>query len=361
MAEEVPVSHMKALCVLGLSLALWPTFLYAETTLPCRQPQVAAAGSEVYVACGTADAILVARSSNGGHDFAAPITVATVTGLALGGHRGPRVVIAGDALVVTAVVGKPGVTGGGSGDLVAWRSLDTGLTWTGPMVINDVPDAAREGLHAMASRGRTIAVAWLDLRAKGTRLYMAVSNDAGVTWGTDELAYQSPTGTICQCCHPSLAVADDRAIVVMFRNEQNGLRDMYVTRRQAGHFTPAQKVGSGSWALAACPMDGGGVVVDDRGVITTTWRRDQTVYLAQPGKSEKAVGTGVNPAIALGPGGPYVAWNAAEGLSLRGPGDRKPMVIDAQGKFASLATGAGSVIVAYESGSSSVVGVVTPN
>ena len=223
------------------------------------------------------------------------------------------------------------------------------------MVVNDVPDAAREGLHAMASRGRTIALAWLDLRGKGTRLYMAVSNDAGVTWGRDELAYESPEGTICQCCHPSVAIAADQTILVMFRNVQGESRDMYVTRRQAERFATPEKIGSGTWKLAACPMDGGGMALDGDDAPTTAWRREQTIYLANPGHTERAVGTGVNPAIAQGRDGVYVAWNTAQGLSLLRPGRTAPILIDARGRFAALAAHPGDVVIAYERGAESVV------
>lgn len=45
-------------------------------------------------------------------------------------------------------------------------------------MINDVPAAAREGMHGFAaSDAGVVAVAWLDLRQKGTRVYVAVSRD----------------------------------------------------------------------------------------------------------------------------------------------------------------------------------------
>jgi len=44
------------------------------------------------------------------------------------------------------------------------------------------PEAAREGLHALAASGPRVAVAWLDLRGSGTELWAALSENGGATW-----------------------------------------------------------------------------------------------------------------------------------------------------------------------------------
>jgi hypothetical protein len=72
--------------------------------------------------------------------------------LALGRHRGPRISIAGDALVVTAILGSK-VDGG---DLLAWRSTDDGRTWSAPVRLNSVADSAREGLHGLGGAGALV-------------------------------------------------------------------------------------------------------------------------------------------------------------------------------------------------------------
>jgi hypothetical protein len=162
------------LWALALGLALiGASTVTAETVLPCRQPQMAASGDQVYVTCGTPTSILVARSEDGGRTFGVATTAATVPRLSLGNHRGPRIVALGDTLVLSAIVGE--VSGGSrhtsqghqpaqDGDLLAWRSVDQGKTWSAPVKVNDVDASAREGLHAMAAYGTTVAAAWLDLR-----------------------------------------------------------------------------------------------------------------------------------------------------------------------------------------------------
>ena len=94
--------------------------------------------------------------------------------------------------------------------------------------------------------------------------------------------------------------------------------------------------------------------LDARGNLLTTWRREQTVYLAEPGSAEVVVGQGVNPAMAAAASGPVVAWNGAEGLMLK-QASEAASVVDAQGKFASLGVTPHGVVLAFERGTHSVV------
>ena len=355
-------SRLSALA--SLSILFGTTTAFAETTLPCRQPQLAAAGNTVYVACGTPTSILVARSEDGGRTFAPAETVATISTLSLGMHRGPRIVALGDTLVLSAIVGEAGKGSrhdgqrhqpAQDGDLLSWRSIDRGKTWSAPVKVNDVAASAREGLHAMAAYGDTVATAWLDLRENGTTLVVAVSKDGGAHWGPNVVAYRSPSGSICQCCHPSLATDWTGRIVAMFRNAVDGARDMYVIGSRDGRtWTGGEKLGQGTWPLKSCPMDGGAIAYDHRGNAVSTWRRDRTVYLAWAGAAEVAIGAGANSTLAITPDGPLVAWNGTEGLMAK-KADATASLVDPQGKFATLVATPGGVVLAYERGTEAVV------
>jgi hypothetical protein len=285
---------------------------------PNRQPQLAAAHHTVALVYGSGHTVMFASSKDDGRTFSKPAPVAELPGLMLGRHRGPRVAIAGSALVVSAIASKPMAAGehahgaAADGNLLAWRSTDGGKTWSKGVVVNDEPAAAREGLHAMAAdeQGHVAAV-WLDLRAKGTRLYGAFSNDAGATWSKNMLVYQAPGGTICQCCHPSLAALGNGEFAVMFRNAEGGNRDMYLLRIRAGEvLSAAAKLGHGTWQLNACPMDGGGLAAGE-GKMLTAWRRGEEVFLAQPGEAEQRLGAGKDVALAAQGGKTVAIWSHA--------------------------------------------------
>jgi hypothetical protein len=315
------------------------------------QPQLAAGGGAIYLTFAAGDAISVARSTDGGATFAAPVVLPAAGKLALGKRRGPRVAATAQAVVVAAVAGARG--GGADGDLILYRSTDQGRTWAAPIVVDDVPGAAREGMHGLAANASGLVVlAWLDLRQKGTRIYAAVSRDHGATWSPDRLVYASPSGSVCECCHPSVAVADDGRIAIMFRNQVDGRRDMYVVEsRDGAAFGPASKQGRGSWQLDACPMDGGAIAAG-AGVTDAVWRREATVYAtvtraaSATADAEVALGPGRDPVVARSDRRVDMAWTGPEGIVVRSTGGAPTPI--GPGGFASIVALPAHTVVAYE-------------
>jgi hypothetical protein len=310
---------------------------------PARQPQMAVAGSTVDLAFGAANAVYFSSSSNGGKTFSEPVKVAQAESMLLGRHRGPRIAAMTRSIVITSVMGK-------AGDLVAWRSADGGKTWSTGVVVNDVPRSSNEGLHALASDGRDRVFAiWLDHRGgHGTKLYGSLSMDGGATWSKNVLVYESPDGTICECCHPSLAFDASGEILAMWRNSLAGSRDLYLARSRDGvHFSKAEKMGEGTWKLNACPMDGGGVVATKNG-LTTAWRRESEIFLSSPGREETRIGPGKDVSIAGGKNGVYAIWSSPAGIQLLAPG-KQASAIAAAGAFPTIvALPGGGAVAAWE-------------
>ena len=200
-----------------------------------------------------------------------------------------------------------------------------------------------------AGRDGTLFAAWLDLREGKMALYGAKSSDGGVTWGANVRIYQSPDGHICECCHPSVALAPDGTIYAMWRNWLGGSRDLYLaTSKDGGTTFHESKLGEGSWPLNACPMDGGGVALDATGHPLTAWRRDGSVFLDRPGARESEVGHGKDPSIAAGRDGAWVAWSTPAGILALRPGANQPETLTPSGEFVNLA-GADKVFAAWES------------
>lgn len=261
----------------------------------------------------------------------------------------------GNSIVITAVMGPPVAAGlhvparSPGGDLVSWHSTDGGKTWSDGALVNDVPAAANEGLHALGSDGHgKIFAAWLDKRSgHGTRLYGASSTN-GITWSKNVLIYESPDGTICECCHPSVGIDSKGQIVVMWRNALGGNRDLYLARSADGvKFSKAEKLGTGSWKLNACPMDGGGIAISgDR--IVTAWRREHDLFLASPGGAETRLGSGMDVGIAGDARGVYAIWSSPSGIQAATAG-KAPVTLAASGAFPTIvALADGRVLAAWE-------------
>lgn len=323
---------------LGLSVAM----IQGPEGVVFRQPQLARDGKRVLLTMGAGNGVYFAASKDGGASFSAPVRISESGKLMLGRHRGPRIAATNGSIVVSANV---------DGDLLSWRSADGGATWSQAIRINDVPKAAREGLHAMAAGAGLVAAVWLDMRQQGMRLYGAVSQDGGATWSENRMVYESPDGHICECCHPSVKVGSKGDIVAMWRNWLGGNRDMYLARSTDGGktFAKAMKAGSGSWPLNACPMDGGDVALGADGKSWTAFRRDTSIILATPNGAETVLGKGKDPAMALGRKGAVAAWTD-KGIRLIQPPYKDAVLLDPEGSFAHM-IGGGNIVLAWETAS----------
>lgn len=313
---------------------------------PNRQPFLSSEAGETALVFGSGTTIWYARSTDQGQSFSTPLQIADVPALMLGRHRGPRVAVNGKTVVVTAI------SGGDSGSLLAWRSEDRGATWSKqPVTVNDEPHAAREGLQNLAvTKEGVLGVVWLDLRAKGTRLYGSYSRDGGKTWAKNEPLYVVEGGTICTCCHPSIT-ANSEKFAVMFRNVRDGNRDMYTFDWLPGRKpSSVAKQGDQSWNLNACPMDGGGLVVEN-GQLVTAWRRDHKVFLALGKNSEQELGDGKDVALTASRKGPVVAWVSPAGsIMVSMPGSKEATKLADTGGFPVLNSAGGEVVAAWENG-----------
>ncbi len=274
-----------------------------------KQPQVAvSADGVICVVFGCSNAVYFVRSNDRGQTFLLPHLVTASSQMPLGMRRGPRIAIAGDDVVVTAVDHR---------DLICFTSPNMGLTWSEGNSINDVAFSAREGLHALAASGKKVYAAWIDRRLKKAELWGAISNDGGKTWGRNKRIYQSPDGHICECCAPNVVFTPDGKIVVMWRNWLKKNRDLYwaISSDNGETFSAAVKLGSSSWSLDACPMDGGGLAVGPDGKPVSVWRSKEKILTAKGHGGEKTISRhGTQPAVAVGGKDLYYVW--LEGTNL---------------------------------------------
>jgi hypothetical protein len=323
-----------------------------------QQPQVAVdARGAIHIVYGIDDLARYRRSSDdGGKSFTKSVDLPATHHMSLGMRRGPRIVASDKALCVTVIGGKQGK--GRDGDLLAMRSIDGGKTWASPVQVNDAADSAREGLHAMSvgPHGEMCCV-WLDLRNGNTEVMASVSVDGGITWSKSILAYKSPDGSVCECCHPSIAIDGRGRIYVQWRNSVDGARDIYVASSTDGGktFGKGSKLGVGSWPIDACPMDGGAMAIDADGKLASAWRRGKDVFLSLEGEQEeRRLGAGEQPWIASTEDGPFVVWLKKRGdiSYLLSPGSKSPIELTSHASDPVIATGPngrGAVVAVWES------------
>lgn len=324
------------------------TVISSDSIKTPRQPQLAVVDDKtLFLVFGAGESIYICKSSDGGKSFAMPTEIGSLQNLALGMRRGPRVVANTNSVIVTAISHK-------SGDLTAWQSNDDGMTWSNPVVVNDIPYAAREGLHGMAMGSKDdVFCAWLDLRHGKTQIFGSTSPDGGRTWGQNRKVYESPSGTVCECCHPSVVIDDTGVVYVMWRNVVEGNRDMYIAKSTNGgkSFHSERKLGVGTWNLNACPMDGGDLGISPSGDVVTVWRRKNQIFASSFAKPlrKRFLGVGEQPDITMSANGEFIVW-----LNRRG-GDLKLLEPSSTSATTLAENATDPVIAAARSSSSNII------
>jgi hypothetical protein len=240
--------------------------------------------NNLHLVYGSGDSIMYSYSQDNGNTFSKPLLISVLPHVYTFATRGPQIAATNNGIVVTACTSQ--------GDIYSFYK-ETDGNWKRGNKVTDVDTIAKEGLMALSAYGNDVFAVWLDLRGnQRNKIYGAGSVDGGRTWSKNIMIYTSPDSTVCECCKPSVVVWKNK-VAVMFRNWLNGNRDLYLVQsNDAGiSFGPAEKLGTGSWKLDGCPMDGGAVAFNN-GTPETVWRRETKIFEATPGVSENEIGEG---------------------------------------------------------------------
>ena len=238
-----------------------------------------------YIVYGSHDSILFASSHDKGESFSIPELVTVLPELSAASMRGPQIASTTSGIVIIAC--------NKSGNIYSYAK-DASGNWSKPVKVNDADTVAKEQFMALGADGNNVFAVWLDLRGnKRNKIVGSGSSDGGKTWSKNLLVYVSPDSSVCECCKPSVAIRGGN-VYVMFRNWLRGNRDMYLIESSDGgeSFGEAKRLGVNSWALNGCPMDGGGLTINNNAVVQTVWRRKDSIYSCEPGQKETTIGTG---------------------------------------------------------------------
>ena len=281
---------------LSVTITIWMLFSCNEKKTMAKTDFVIANGQmpnitkdkngDLQLVYGVGDSIMYTSSSDNGNSFSTPSVVAVLPELFSFAMRGPQVAATDHDIIVTACTSK--------GNIYSYYK-ESGI-WKEGSRVNDVDTVAMEGLMALSADGENVFAVWLDLRGnKRNKIYGAHSIDGGKTWSENLMVYTSPDTSVCECCKPSVVMKGNN-IYVMFRNRLDGNRDLYLIQSSDGgaSFGQAQKLGTGSWKLNACPMDGGGLVISKSGKVQTIWKREGNIFTSIPGIPEIKIGRGRN-------------------------------------------------------------------
>lgn len=148
------------------------------------------------------------------------------------------------------------------------------------------------------------------------KIYLASSFDEGKTWTKSKMVYSSPDGSVCECCKPSIISDTDGNLTIMFRNNIDGSRDLHFTKSDDGGetFSIPEKLGSGTWKINGCPMDGGDLTVDKNRKLTTIWKREGDVFMSNSSEWEEKISSGKSPSISSNDQNTYIGFSQGEDI-----------------------------------------------
>lgn len=127
-----------------------------------------------------------------------------------------------------------------------YASLEPGAESFSP--VRNINRKPSEGFSLAADGKGNVAACWLS-----DKLYVNVSHDEGATFGPNlEI---NPEFNPCNCCTTTCAFAADGRLGILYREEANNDRDMYlVLWDEESNETTRTRVGSTPWSVDTCPM-----------------------------------------------------------------------------------------------------------
>ena len=150
------------------------------------------------------------------------------------------------------------------------QSADGGATWGPALTPHRDSSQSEHGFVAMWREGRNLGAVWLDGRKAGAAGHDAMNEMMLVS------TIIEPNGTLgpevrldertCDCCQNAAAMTADGPIVAYRNRSPDEIRDIYVTRRVGGRWTPGTAVHADNWKINACPVNGPSLAASGRRV-----------------------------------------------------------------------------------------------
>lgn len=168
------------------------------------------------------------------------------------------------------------------------RSSDGGATWGAPITPHRDDSPTEHGFVSLYTTGDSLGAIWLDGRnfagaAKGASPDMMLL--------TTTVAREDSAGPervlddrVCDCCQTSIAMAASGPVIVYRDRSSSEIRDIAIIRWTDSGWTRPALVYADGWNVDHCPVNGPSVAADGQNVAVAwfTGARDSTrVFLAQ--------------------------------------------------------------------------------
>ncbi|MEZ5320287.1 MAG: sialidase family protein [Vicinamibacterales bacterium] len=147
-------------------------------------------------------------------------------------------------------------------------STDDGRTWAASFLPHHDGVRAEHGFASLFELEQGLGLVWLDGRetagadAEGAMTLRFAAFDRGWT----QIADEAIDRRVCDCCPTTAAVTADGVITAFRDRSQDEIRDIAVSRFDAGRWTAPAAVHDDGWRINACPVNGPAVAARGREV-----------------------------------------------------------------------------------------------
>lgn len=205
------------------------------------------------------------------------------------------------------------------------QSSDGGQSWSAPITPHRDDSPTEHGFVTLWPENGTLNAVWLDGRNMGAGGHgsagpmMLVSTTIDATGKTG--AEVRVDERVCDCCQTDAAMTADGAIVAYRDRSPDEIRDIYVTRRVGGRWTPGVPVHADNWRIAACPVNGPSVAASGRRValawftaandtarVKVAFSGDAGATFGEPVRVDDGYPAGRVDVVLLQDGGALVSW-----------------------------------------------------
>jgi len=155
-------------------------------------------------------------------------------------------------------------------------SKDEGMSWSTPFKPYKDKTKTQHGFVSMFDQpGGGLGLVWLDAREwelnqdapdGGAGMLRSASFDPSWKQTSDQVANLR----VCDCCQTSVATTADGVIVAFRDRSDKEIRDINVTRLEAGKWTDPQPVHQDNWEIDSCPVNGPAISARGR-TVAVAW------------------------------------------------------------------------------------------
>src|SRR5688572_7634652 len=222
------------------------------------------AGDSVYMILGREHSLYVSRSTDGGETFSDPVS-------ATGEHE-----------VHILRVERPAISANDKGQVaVAWLELDfeggnnkvwyalsndSGQTFGSAQLVGEDPPGETAMVQVLLDSAGNPTLTWLS----GNDLRFARSTDQGKSFSSAKSIGQGA----CECCQPDLMLTGDQLLIGyrgLGNDESGAFRDASLISSLDGGetFGPVSLATDSHWYINACPISGPSMAVHDKSIYMT--------------------------------------------------------------------------------------------